>query len=624
MAEHGGLAGPDEVSYDPSIFEEKYRAQNWRFSRYRQFGHREPSSRQFAQNRAQWLAHPFPRAGSPQIRGGGEEFPSFYYNPYIREGVRTLNERALNRLEEARNYFIHQGRFDYIRPLGYGGLGLTIQFKWRGSEVGREDRDIVLKIGLKGWVSLDIRDEEEMTRQMSRAAHVIQAIDPVEVGMPPKTKFVFPEVPRYDSSDEGESSGDESRSDEPAQGVPTRRWRMENEPEQMLEKIRLHEERLAARRAELSTWAKTFKTVSTLISRGEEVDPQLIRSWDLEYKDFLLLEFMQLGDLAHAISKIHGMDGNIPNRVLWSFWHCLVKACIAMCYPPRKFHPRRRGRPQDHADEAEIDDLRRRQEAGEDVVVGKTLGNDLFEEIPVAKRRWARKNLVHFDIDPSNIFIAPPDFGARDGEHDLIPRLKLADFGCARFIKQNKGNAYYLERRRMAKQGYFAPEQFGIEWEHIAPVFPDGWELSEQPVAGNYWSAMNIWGIAWSMWMLITGCHVPDAPQRHEPEDPSEPIHYCPAILDDFDYGNVDRELRETIAACMRHDPRDRPTLIELSEQATRNTKKMFPGEYDDVIEAWVLRIFFQPEGSADDDDASASTTAYSPGDAEGEPMVVD
>ncbi|KAF3070410.1 putative serine threonine protein kinase protein [Daldinia childiae] len=351
-----------------------------------------------------------------------------------------------------------------------------------------------------------------------------------------------------------------------------------------------------------------------MLEQGKTVDPDFIRSWSLDYKDFLLLEFMQLGDLAHAISKIHRMSENIPNRVLWSFWNCLVKACIAMDYPPRKFHPRRRGRPQDHADDDEIDDLVRRQEHGEDVVVGKTLGNDLFEEIPVEGRRWARKNLIHFDIDPSNIFIAPPDFGARDGEHDLIPRLKLADFGCARVMKQNKKNVYYLDRRRMAKQGYFAPEQFGVEWEHIAPTDPDGCELSEQPIAGNYSYATNVWGIAWSMWQLITGCRVPDAPQRQD----GEPLHYCPVILDDEEqFGYVDRELRETIAACMRHDPRDRPTLLDLSRQAGRGAKKTFSGEHDDAIESWVLRIFFQPETSGD---GEKEDTEYSEA---GDPMDV-
>ncbi|KAI1655724.1 kinase-like protein [Daldinia decipiens] len=614
MAAYGGLAGPDEISYDPGIFEEKYRAQNWRFSRYRQWGYGEPSSMEFARNRASWLAHPFPRAGTPQPREG--TFPSYYENPYIIEGVRELDSQARTRLEEAKNYFLQQGRFDYIRHLGYGGLGLTVQFKWRGTEVGRDDRDIVLKIGLRGWISLDIRQEEEMMRQTARAAHTIQAIDPAEVGMAPKGKFEFPEIYRFDSSSEGESSGEESPSDTPPER-PTRRWRMENEPEQMLEKYRLHEERRAKRRRELETWDHNFKVVSQALAQGKKVYPEFIRSWNLDYKDFLLLEFMQLGDLAHAISKIHRMCDTIPNRVLWSFWHCLVKACIAMEYPPRKFHPRRRGRPEDHADEAEIDDLARRQELGEDVVVGKTLGNDLFEEIPVEKRRWARKNLVHFDIDPSNIFIAPPDFGARDGEHDLIPRLKLADFGCARVIKQNKKNAYYLERRRMAKQGYFAPEQFGVEWEHLAPTDPNGWELSEQPVAGNYSAATNVWGIAWSLWQLITGCRVPDAPQPQ----PSEPLHYCPAILDDLEFGVYDRELRETIAACMRHNPNDRPTLVELSRQAARGTKKMFPGEHDDAIESWVLRIFFQPETSGD---VEYSDSVYSQSPEGGDPMDIN
>ena len=59
----------------------------------------------------------------------------------------------------------------------------------------------------------------------------------------------------------------------------------------------------------------------------------------------------------------------------------MVKSCLAMKYPPRKFHPdRARGA----GPSAEKD------------------GQDLDEQVPPAKRRWRAKRMVHFDIDPSN------------------------------------------------------------------------------------------------------------------------------------------------------------------------------------------------------------------------------
>lgn len=54
--------------------------------------------------------------------------------------------------------------------------------------------------------------------------------------------------------------------------------------------------------------------------------------------------------------------------------------------------------------------------------------------------------------------------------------------------------------RRRGKWGYFAPEQFGPEWEYLtepgAGLGILGPEVSEQPIAGNYGSPMNLWGVA--------------------------------------------------------------------------------------------------------------------------------
>lgn len=56
----------------------------------------------------------------------------------------------------------------------------------------------------------------------------------------------------------------------------------------------------------------------------------------------------------------------------------MVRSCVAMKYPPRKFHPDR--------------PTWRRPN-------GRT---DLIERIPPPHKRWRAKNWVHFDIDPTN------------------------------------------------------------------------------------------------------------------------------------------------------------------------------------------------------------------------------
>ena len=89
-------------------------------------------------------------------------------------------------------------------------------------------------------------------------------------------------------------------------------------------------------------------------------------------------------------------------------------ACVAMEWPPRKFHPRRNplgrepGGPIPDVNTAQglgmTRDLRRlnipvyERQAVDDL----QFSNDLNEEIPPLRKRWRRQNLVHFDIDPQN------------------------------------------------------------------------------------------------------------------------------------------------------------------------------------------------------------------------------
>ncbi|KAI6086053.1 hypothetical protein F4821DRAFT_239244 [Hypoxylon rubiginosum] len=54
---------------------------------------------------------------------------------------------------------------------------------------------------------------------------------------------------------------------------------------------------------------------------------------------------------------------------------------------------------------------------------------------------------------------------------------------------------YYLAYRSVGKHGYHAPEQFGPEWEKTG-YLGNGPEVSEDPVAGNYGSHTNVWGMA--------------------------------------------------------------------------------------------------------------------------------
>ncbi|KAI0903191.1 kinase-like domain-containing protein [Ustulina deusta] len=112
----------------------------------------------------------------------------------------------------------------------------------------------------------------------------------------------------------------------------------------------------------------------------------------------LILEYLPNGTVNQFRVKVRNKaieDGSvaIPNRILWSIFLCLVRACVAMNHPPNQ--------PPGTAPELE-----------EIVEIGP---------VPYA-------NYYHGDMHPGNIlFGATGDFP----EHAVIPPAKLIDFGLA-------------------------------------------------------------------------------------------------------------------------------------------------------------------------------------------------
>ncbi|KAI3321904.1 kinase-like domain-containing protein [Xylariaceae sp. AK1471] len=508
----------------------------------------------------------------------------------------ALFRKNRRRLREVRNYFTNNyAAWTFRNCLGYGGNGMALKFRHTAQDT--IPLNFVMKVDIGSWESWNIREEEEATKKVARAAHCIQMIPRQRIGLPRQRKFKF-DLPPNDSSSEGESSGDESRDDNPgirrannSGGIETRTRReiIQSDRTAANAKTNRYNDRITAaerRRADRQERKEKFVEAAQRGGRPSRASRILTKWWDLERKDFLLLEFCEFGDLEHLLYRLNEEAAIVPNRILWAFWLCLVRACIAMEYPPRKFHPRRREKSPDSFNAApgvQISEL------------GKVVGQDLYEDIPPPRRRWAGKQMVHFDIDPRNIFISGLDVNAKDNEHKLIPRLKLADFGLAKEIKPRKTNEYYSHTRDAAKWGYYAPEQFGAEWDYIKQ--PNGslinaWgpEISEQKIAGQYGPSTNVWGIALVLWQLITKYEVPVPPplQPNTVEFANVPRTYCPLLLTDEKYERVDIRLRETIARCMAHDPKDRPSLQRLLGEAKKGIDRVFANEPDRVIRKWV------------------------------------
>ncbi|KAI1207563.1 kinase-like protein [Annulohypoxylon truncatum] len=567
--------------------------------------------------RKKWQNKKIPRSGLPRFWDGASDERQpwskqlFYIgsnvslpdldNPWSASDPRI--ERVKKSYKDAKNYFAQTDRFYFQKALGFGGLGLALHYRYEGVE---PVKDVVVKLSLRGWIAEDIRREENAAKAMAGAAHCIQLIDKPTVGFK-ETKYK-PEPDDMDSSEEDESSGDDSMDEGSAR--PPRKPRSAMTEEELAAKKRRRDDREA------------------------DADSDLVIMGDSATKDFMLLEYVEGGSLVHLIDKLQqkekatGQRVAIPNRVLWALWLCMIRACVALKYPPRKFHPGRRTgyRPQ-----------------------GQT---DLIEIIPPQSKRWRKKNWVHFDIDPSNIFIgnleipleemggkrkradeAQPD---RDSvEHNFVPKLKLADFGLMREIKPYKRNIYYSVRRKTGKNTFFAPEQFAAEWDRIPPT-KDGGEVGEQRIAGNYGSPMNVYQMALSMWVVITQLSPPLPvqpqppaglnPKRNkkglipsyldqfvDPTDPETRISYCPLLMDParstYDY--VDIELRTAIYECMYHRQDDRPTVERLLEQARKGANKIFSGETDASVKEWVDEFLFNaPSDSGDDQRAEPKSNS--------------
>ncbi|KAI1756269.1 kinase-like domain-containing protein [Xylaria castorea] len=121
----------------------------------------------------------------------------------------------------------------------------------------------------------------------------------------------------------------------------------------------------------------------------------------------LILEYIENGSLASLKQKIYARRIQLPNRVLWSWFYCLTRACVGLTHEKENF----KGGP------LELETL---QPAGED-------------HFPLEHRDIAARNLMIADSEPT----VP--------EHQLVPKLVMIDFGIATWAP----NAYYAQLANM-------------------------------------------------------------------------------------------------------------------------------------------------------------------------------
>ncbi|KAI1100440.1 kinase-like protein [Jackrogersella minutella] len=107
--------------------------------------------------------------------------------------------------------------------------------------------------------------------------------------------------------------------------------------------------------------------------------------------EWVILEWLEHGTIGDFITKTRnkGVD-RLPNRLLWRLFLCLIRACIAMAWPPNR--------------------------------------NDGAVSSEVVRHDISASNIMHNDLHTGNVLLGSPP---TDAEHTIAPILKFIDFGLA-------------------------------------------------------------------------------------------------------------------------------------------------------------------------------------------------
>ncbi|KAI0128060.1 kinase-like protein [Hypoxylon sp. NC0597] len=141
-------------------------------------------------------------------------------------------------------------------------------------------------------------------------------------------------------------------------------------------------------------WLKRLRGAPHIVQMLE-LDPN---PFDKLSRPTLITEYVENGTLLELIDRCSYRQRPIPNRILWAFFACLARVCIAMAWPDRGVR-------------------------GEPVV---------FEQVPEDADERPKRQLTHGDLHPDNILIG--DLEPYGGEHLVAPILKVCDWGLARVV----------------------------------------------------------------------------------------------------------------------------------------------------------------------------------------------
>ncbi|KAH7627888.1 hypothetical protein B0T09DRAFT_359213 [Sordaria sp. MPI-SDFR-AT-0083] len=145
------------------------------------------------------------------------------------------------------------------------------------------------------------------------------------------------------------------------------------------------------------------------------------------------------------------------------------------------------------------------------------------------------------------------------------------------------------------KSSIYAPEQFTEEWDHVKEGGP---RESGATTAGNYNWWTNLYQVGIIMYSLIQLCEFETSPVpnyaaiRYPDGSEREVWGYGMGLLVS-QYSNLDFDLVNAVAACLCHDPADRPDMHDLERLTERKVSSQPPdGPAAQTIRNWGRLIF--------------------------------
>lgn len=195
--------------------------------------------------------------------------------------------------------------------------------------------------------------------------------------------------------------------------------------------------------------------------------------------------------------------------------------------------------------------------------MGEGIAAGIFRQLAAAvKVCHVDAGVLHRDIKPQNVLIAHRIPGKNGRDEEMVPEVKLADFGRSMLIGRDGEET----SGQVTTYNFSAPET-------IPPLKGEFCTAAVRRRRGNYGFPADIWSLGVSLYLMLSG-HLPFSSDHHfaEKENEGQNQALFRAILrgyTDLSSGpwvTVSSQAKSLISRMLSSDPRKRPTIEKVLE----------------------------------------------------------